>query len=381
MTLNQELEADPAIVKWLSYYPSSGQLNLLYKFGRFYRFLQGVERFQGLSPSQLIEFQSNAEKKEHYVLLDALQDYIKSLNGTFKSLTTEYASCKSFFKKNRAALPDDDFKINAKKPPNQGRLDVDTIKIIVNHAALGRKAFYLTVWMSLMDLERFSLFNKKCGGALVEHLQKRGVDEPFLFEYPGRKQSGNKQFYYTFVGRDALAAWKEYFEHSRGWPKDGEAIYVDNRGNPCSKNNLWMNHLRLLEKLKYIKRGGECSKRYGYNLHEFRDVARTLLHLSGRGDNLDLEAVEFWMGHTTDPNKYDKFYEDKAYVLEQYRIAEKYLNLISGTSGSENHTAELEKRLTQYQNVAAEALTRLGNLEAIVERIKKLEEKEKIKAA
>jgi len=42
---------------------------------------------------------------------------------------------------------------------------------------------------------------------------------------------------------------------------------------------------------------------------------------------------------------------------------------------TKSHVEAMEKRLVQYQNVAAEALTRLTNLETIVERIKKIEEK------
>jgi integrase len=55
------------------------------------------------------------------------------------------------------------------------------------------------------------------------------------------------------------------------------------------------------------------------------------------------------------------------------------------TKELESHAAEMEKRLAQYQNVAvqvqnvaAEALTRLTNLETIVERIKKIDEEKKI---
>ncbi|MBS7622200.1 hypothetical protein KEJ39_00800 [Candidatus Bathyarchaeota archaeon] len=49
--------------------------------------------------------------------------------------------------------------------------------------------------------------------------------EPFLFEYPGRKREKEKKTYYTFLGHDALVAWREYFERLRGWPKEGEPIY------------------------------------------------------------------------------------------------------------------------------------------------------------
>lgn len=104
------------------------------------------------------------------------------------------------------------------------------------------------------------------------------------------------------------------------------------------KDRLAVKHLRLLEQLKYIKRGGSTSTRHGYNLHNFRDEAKTLLHLQGKQDGLDLDYVKSWMGHITDPNFYDKFYRDKIKALSQYRIAEKYLNIISGkvTIGSQD---------------------------------------------
>ena len=82
-----------------------------------------------------------------------------------------------------------------------------------------------------------------------------------------------------------------------------------------------MKHLLFLEKLNLIKRKGENKPhvRYGYNLHEFRDVAKTLLHLQGVEDGLDLNAIKFFMGHglQIDPNKYDKFYMDQEYMLDQ----------------------------------------------------------------
>ena len=64
---------------------------------------------------------------------------------------------------------------------------------------------------------------------------------------------------------------------------------------------------------------------------DLANLAKTLLHLEAKKDGLDLECVDYWMGYVTDPNRYDKFYRDKNYTLEQYRIAEKYLNIISGS--------------------------------------------------
>ena len=368
----KDLAVDPAVARFLRGY--DGHRSKLACLSDFLVYISSRDGFEGFKPFQFVEFQRNAGKDDAFKILDVLQEYILQKPGTLKTLTTRYSFVRSFFRKNRAPLPDDDFRIKGNREPNRGKLSLDVIKTLVHAVGLEMKAFYLSMFTGIMDLERFSQFNLKAGRELAEHLKSKGVGDPFLLEYSGRKQSKNRAQFYTFIGRDALAAWHEYFERIRGWPKDKEPLLLDRYGRPLSKEALMVRHKRILEKLKYVKfSGGSAYTRYGYNLHEFRDVARTLLHLQGRKDQLDMDCVEFWMGHITDPNNYDKFYLDKEYVLRQYRIAEKYLNLISGTSGSENHTAELEKRLTQYQNVAAEALTRLNNLEAIVERIKKIE--------
>jgi hypothetical protein len=237
-----------------------------------------------------------------------------------------------FFKRSRAPLPPDVFTVKATNESQQGKFTLEIIRMLVNAADLDFKAVYLTFWMGILDCERFQYFNRKYGESLADHLQTKGVKEPFLIEFPGRKQTLNKVHYYTFIGHDALSAWRDYFERIRGYPKKNEPI-IKGKNGPITKSGIWARHSRTLENLKYIKtRGRSKGERYGYNLHEFRDVAKTLLHLQGKGDELDLEYVEFWMGHTTDPNGYDKFYRDKAKALEQYRIAEKYLNIISGAT-------------------------------------------------
>lgn len=329
---NDALRKDPSIQKWISNYLEEYCEHRVIIFSDFYRFLQSDERFRGKTPTQLVEQQrENGQNGHEYVVLDALQDYIKAKSGTYSSLKTRYSQIRSFFKKNRAPLPDDDFRINPDRMPfSSERLTIDVIRTLVKNAGAGGAAFYLTLWMGLLDLERFQFFNRNYGQALTNHLKERGAEAPFVFEYPGRKSLQGRKKFYTFIGRDALTAWQEYFERVRGFPNRDEAIYLDKSGKPISKNAVRQAHLRLLEKLHYVKRGGEKSNRYGYNLHEFRDVARTLLHLQGKKDGLDSDCVEFWMGHVTDPNKYDKFYLDKNYVLEHYRIAEKYLSIISG---------------------------------------------------
>ncbi|MEM2082871.1 MAG: hypothetical protein QXK34_03940, partial [Candidatus Bathyarchaeia archaeon] len=324
---------DPAVRKWLGEYPKPWGPRLSTLRG-FLEWLsrEGPEALRGLSPSGLIEYQRAAIRNgDEYAILDALQAYIRQKPGTYSSLMTRYATVRSFFRHNRTPLPDDGFQIPANKPPTKARLTVDVIKALIANENYGGKAMYLTLWMGLMDQERFMEFNLRYGRALGEHLRSVGPEEPFMIEFPGRKRMRNRVPFYTFIGHDALEAWREYFERMRGWPKEGEAILLDRYGKPASKVALKLRHIRLLERLHFIKRGGnDPSKRYGYNLHEFRDVARTLLHLRGKRDGLDEACVEFWMGHITDRNQYDKFYMDRGYVLSQYRIAEKYLNIVSG---------------------------------------------------
>lgn len=321
---------DPAVRKWLANIEQGYWINQISVLRDFLRFLE--ERgFESHTPSGLIEFQRRAvHDGREYELLDLLQEYIIQKHGTYNTLRMRYSKLRTFFKRNRAALKDDDFEIKAKREPIRSRLTVDVIKSLVDAADLGFKAFYLTLWMGILDQARFNYFNKNYGADLARHIKERGVDQPFMMTFPGRKQWKNRIEYYTFIGRDALAAWQQYFERIRGWPKEGEPVLLNRDGKIFNKDGFAMKHLRLLERLKYIKRGGSTATRHGYNLHDFRDEAKTLLHLQGKSDGLDLDYVKFWMGHIIDPNFYDKFYRDKERALKQYRIAEKYLNILSG---------------------------------------------------
>ncbi len=364
MIVTVDMAGDPAVVKWLSAYESTHFKKYALKY--FLDFLHSKPGFEGITPSGLIEFQLRAEREgRKYVLLDLLEEHIQSCGGTYRGLMSRWDAVRSFFRRNRAALPEDDFNLKPTREPTQGRLSLKVIKSLVSVSDFSMKPFYLTLFMGILDLERFSLFNRKCGVAPTEHLKTKGVDEPFMIEYHGRKQSKNKTRFYTFIGRDALVAWREYFERVRGYPKDGEAILPDRNCKAIAKRAAFYRHQRLLQKLKYIKMGGQSANRYGYNPHEFCDVARTLLHLQRKKDGLDLQAVEFWMGHVTDPNHYDKFHMDKEYVLEQYRIAEKYLNIVSGTERS-SLSEEMKRRDEQIKQLAQkfeEATRRLEGLE------------------
>lgn len=326
------LKEEAAIKRWLSFYKSGNcRRSRLSILNSWIAWLKQNPDFKNVTPQDLIMMQKIAVGDDRYRLLDLLQDFIKERDATFNSNNLYYSTIKSFFEGNRVALPEDKFNIPYARDPNKAKLTVDHVRLLSLKADYGMIAFYQTLWQSLMDQERFQYFNLNYGGQLSEHLKTKGVDEPFLIEYPGRKQTRGKLYFYTFIGRDALVMWKNYFDVERNYPEEGEAIFINSDGKPQSKQNIYIRHLRFCERLRFYKRSGEIHTRYGFNLHEFRDLAKTVLHLEGRKNGLDLDAVDFWMGHLPDRNQYDKFYTDRKYMLEQYRIAEKHLNIISGS--------------------------------------------------
>jgi hypothetical protein len=338
---------DSAVKKWLSNYEVEGHNSRLSYLKSFIEYVRTNPEFKDCTPESLVEYQRHADKDHEYVILDLLQAYIQKTIGTHKSLSARYSTIKSLFLKNRATLPIDGFRIKGTREPTRDKLDLDTIKTLISVSPLEGKAVYLSLFQGILDLERFRLFNEKYGFALGEHIKTKGIDEPFCFEFFGRKGSKNKTTFYTFVGHDCLESWKAYFERIRGYPREGEPIIRGVKGEALGKKAFQIRHTRLLARLKFIERQkGIVTARYGFGLHNLRDLSRTVLHLQAKKDGLDEACIEFWMGHITDKNFYDKFYEDRDYVLKNYRIAEKYLNVVSG--GYSN--PDLERQLKETES-------------------------------
>jgi len=385
MTKFSQIRGDPCLIKWLDSYMEGDSRDAKTKYFKlFYQWLQDQERLKDLTPKELIEFQENAATKEDkYLILDTVIKYIQVHKWTINTKRTYYSALREFFSKNRAPLPLEriNFSTNIQEP-KQGELRVEDIETLIKNSDLQMRAIYLTLFQGLMGQEELITFNTRCSGDLVKHLREneKNLSRPFRISFSGRKRTKGKRPFYTFIGEDALNAIKEYFERERGWPKEGEAIFMNQERRPITKQGTRANHLRLLARLKYIQRvGGSSSTRYGLNLHEFRDQAKTWLHVRGK---VDMACVDFWMGHVVDPLGYDKFSREEDYVLGHYLRAQPILNIVSGTAKTrveelEGHAAELEAKVKLFQNTAVEALKRLDSLDAIVERIKKLEGEKK----
>jgi hypothetical protein len=189
-----------------------------------------------------------------------------------------------------------------------------------------------------------------------------------VLDMPGRKHDENQKPFFTIFGKDAITELTNYFENDRqgGWPKKGEPLWYDQYGLPLSRTGFAESFMALDRRVGLVpKKMGDISTRYGYNTHEMRDAARTLLHVTARAKGFDLDCAEFFMGHTSklDPLKYDKFFSDRDYMIQQYRIAEPYLNIISQKAEVQENKEEMSK-LQERIEMLAQAVERLEQSDA-----------------
>jgi len=347
--------SDACVLKWIQDYDEKCRASRTVIFNGFYRYLQNHPTLKELTPSQLIEFQDKTDNKEatkadRVMILEALQEYIRGRQGTYNSLKTQYSTVKAFFVANRSELPRDKFRIKPSRERIDDLLDPHIVKDLISVADFGIKAFYLTLYQGFLDQERFHIFNLSGAYELANHIKEKGITEPFKISFSGRKGNKNKIPFYTFIGYDALQAWQQYFERVRGWPKQGEALLLDRNGNPFTKDSLQAHHRRLLTKLGYIKREKNILARYGFGMHNFRDAAVTSVS-PHKNEGYEKDTYEFFLGHITDPNGYDKFYREEADVKRKYRIMLPYLNLIS--EGKAEIGEQVKEHAEQMQKQAS----------------------------
>jgi len=286
--------------------------------------------WSGKLPSQLLEFQENAKGRDRYVLIDLMIQRIQEKGGTYNGMLGHLSILRSFFNHNRVELPGvGSWKPRPTKEPVQGHLNAAQVTDIIMHANLRDTAIFLTLFQGMLDLQRFTEFNRKYAAALVGHLKQKDLDEPFRIDFPGGRKGNNRKFY-TFIHHDALQAWQNYFECARGWPKSGEPIALTIQHTAPSKNAIRSSFTTITKKL-HLRPEVPKGEMTGVAPHEaFRDVVRSLLQ-TAKKRGFDPTCAEFWMGHSVDPYNYNKFTElEPDYVMENARIAAEYLNVITG---------------------------------------------------
>jgi hypothetical protein len=304
------------------------------------------------SLDEMVKFQDISEGRDRYKVVDCLLDYVKERGGTYYGMRSRYSAVRSYFLHKRCELPHVPTAFTPTKDATVARMNFDVFHTLLNATFLRNRAIYLSLLQGLMDQKRFfENFNVK-GYELGQHIKEKGVEEAFRIDCL-RERKANRKPFNTWITRDALVAWKEYFDRERGYPKKGEAAALNEDGKPLAQSAFFACHFRLTQKLGYVKCNGRTA-RHGYNLHEFRDLARSIVE-KAKVENFNTLSAEYWMGHTVDPLFYNKIWTmDADYNRSQYKIAEKYLNVLSGSAGvseSQTRIKELEDRLAKLEAV------------------------------
>jgi len=382
---------NPCVEAWLNRIGESARRRYLdYAYRYFHWLREHGGEYADKTPEELLDLQEEAFGRERFKQLELLQTWVRNQPGALNSKSNMYSVIHSFYAHNHVPLPKDPtFHIKSDREPVKSKLDLEGLKKIILASNRRYKSIFLTMFQSFMGEGEFEWFNMNSWKEVKPQLEKGA--KRFWIWLPGRKHARNRRPYYTFIGHDAVEAFRDYLENERGIIKNGEPIYLNDQLNPVRGANIRRYFNEKAIKVGIIKRatppcpkcGGEtirfrrrpgrrghqqnpkvyyrCTQcgtvtpagpnmqgdrtvRYGVNPHEMRDLARSEWDLSqAKG-----VSAEFFMGHDIDPNMYNKIMKlHPEWAEQQYAHAEPYLNIISEDPRkvSVNRVWELEQKL------------------------------------
>ncbi len=412
------------MTKWINKVSDTTRLNYLRAFWHFLEFVnkrggiswtdENGEKHNAKTPTGLLKAQEILQGqglKERYKILDVLQEWISSQKFRYKTLKRKYHAVRSFFNHNRVSLPEDkSWTPTPDMIPTAGKLTIEDFRKII----LSSNELYQAIM--LMQFQGFM------GGAEIMHVSHNSwsqikkqldKDEKFIrIDLPGRKHARFKRPYYTFIGTDAIEALKRYLA-IRGPIKNGEPIFINKFGDPVNKaayqtyfrRRILLGGIVDYQTPECPECGGETRKnivgptnkyaknqksrtvyicaecghtfptsnkiykelirnRYGMSPHELRDLARSAWETSpAKGI-----VAEFFMGHSIDPNNYNKFFKtDPDWVKSQYRRANPWLNIMS----------EDPRKIpvTELERLTEKTVQQNGKIDYLEDENRKLEEK------
>lgn len=286
-----------------------------------------------------------------------------------KSTKKQFISAvSSFYSRNYVDFPrDPNFRVKADNDSVICSLPRDELRTILLKASPTYRVVFAVMTVGFMGYKEFNIFNRS------EDVRQQVLEDGDLIkaEFPGRK--GGKPFY-TFVGGDGLKALRSYLEDERGPLRRGEALVLNQQGNPITRSNIRRVFTGLAAECGFIdmvtpkcpkcggktkskrrtvetiegnkrRRGYACcecghwepvsddfrvpkSVRYRVKPHELRDTAKTLWYRSGTPEKW---MADFFSGRTQQvaPNDYlksMKLYPD--WMEETYRQVLPWLNIL-----------------------------------------------------
>jgi predicted RNA-binding Zn-ribbon protein involved in translation (DUF1610 family) len=319
-------------------------------------------KLTGKSPDELLAIQENSVGREHYRILSCAQRWVQGMTQLRHASKIHHLVCiRSFFDHNHVELPRDrTFQFHSEVARVSGKMTVEDCRKIVYKANRTYQPAFLCMLQGGMDESAIIYVNEHLSKYIVEEIQ-RGKKRIRLV-LPGRKKRRNIVPYATMIGHDAIEAIKPLLPL---YKKHG-VLFTNQFDEPISKDNVFrMFHSCAVRSKVLQKKARACSQcgeeafpvrrrrvilyecqdcgfltpasnykasqseksstRYEFGAHEFRDLFRTRWQLSGAA----VEVCEEMMGHTVDENEYLKIFDEVAYLEEQFKIAEHYLNILS----------------------------------------------------
>lgn len=404
------VDEHPTVRAWLGRLASSTRYNYKLAAYDFFNWISQQPGYEGVTPDELLEVQDKCQGRERFKQLSMLQTWVQQLDIRLGTKQIRYSAIRSFYEHNHVPFPKDaTFRLRADKPPVESELAVEDLKKIIISSNKAYQAVYLIMFQSSMGCAEFEHFNHNSWPEVKAQLDEG--KQRIKITLPGRKRQKNKMPYYSFIGKDAVQALKKYLDKKRGVIKNGEAIFLNEKGESITTQALERYFTRHAIKVGVIKRwtpacpacGAEtryertrrgkkrlatfyvcdkCGKetpaseikiptdiRYEAHAHEMRDTFRSEWDLSPARS----VCAEFFMGHNIDPNDYNKLFKlHPEFAEQQYALAEPYLNILSEDPRKIDRTRIEELVEKRVQERMANEHGRLERLEKDLQETKKL---------
>ena len=322
-----EFTGQVSVAKWLSRLGEGTRSGAEFHLRRWMEYLvEAGSPFGGMTPDELVAHQRAAwgDENGRFDILDSVQTYVNSRQGTFSYKKSMYAYTRSFFMHNRAELPRDrGFIIRGDKPKNVGYLKPEEVRDVILSCNPVYRAIFLSMFQGGMGQSEFLEWNEGGWEDLRDQLRKNV--NVVVIQLPGRKLNKNRHPFRTYVGGDTIDAIHSWLKIR---PEGPGPIFIDQHGKSPSKKGMrtyWLRHLRKLGIVGPKTKGSDKGYRTGKSAHELRDTFRSQWEKSPATKSVS----EFMMGHIVDKLEYNKAYKDEKWTLKEYRKALPMLEIMS----------------------------------------------------
>jgi len=334
--------------------------------------------FKGYTVKQFLEFQEKASGQTRVTIANRLGMYVSGKASKLrpKSLIYIYTTVRSFFAFHGCDLPKRGFSLPVEhREPAPQSLTYETFIKVLGAAKPRDRAILTVMFQGGMGMREFKQFN--FAWPLIKTQLDAGSDYLFIQMTARKKARGISKGFKTIIGRDGVQQLRAYIK-DRGEPKPGEPIFVRFNANdiPVDDESVKERSLRgtferLGRRVQLIEyRGKGLGNRYGYSLHQLRDVLVTQWNTSPA----DKTVVDYLLGHQVNRNEYLQYGKVEDYLLKEYRKAEPFISPIGNPTPDKVDADEVERLRSQLENLQAQKDAKTDALEAKVERLAKLVE-------